>query len=110
MGSHQQIDLIWGIYSIETPEKEYQFHPARRWRFDYAWVGRKIAVEIDGGAWVQGRHNRAMGFLNDAEKFNEASKLGWRIFHFTPRQLKTGEAQTFMKSVFMEGSQGIINT
>lgn len=29
--------------------KEFQFHPTRRWRFDYAIPAKKVAVEVDGG-------------------------------------------------------------
>jgi hypothetical protein len=96
-------DLIWRPYGIETPETEYRFHPTRRWRFDYCWPNRSIAVEIEGGIWSRGRHNRALGFIADMDKYNEATRLLWRVYRFTPQQLKTGEAQTFIKKV-MEGS------
>lgn len=92
-------DLIWGIHGIETPQSEYRFHPTRRWRFDYAFVDRKIGVEIEGGIWSGGRHTRGSGFLGDMEKYNEAGKMGWRVFRFTPSELKKGIAQTFMKDI-----------
>ncbi|MDR1579147.1 MAG: endonuclease domain-containing protein [Synergistaceae bacterium] len=71
---------------------EYRFHPVRRWRFDAAFPEKKIAVEIDGGAFIGGRHTRGAGFKADCEKLNNAALLGWRVFRFLPRQLKTGEA------------------
>jgi hypothetical protein len=37
-------------------------------------------MEIEGGIWLQGRHNRATGFIADMEKYNEATLSGWRIF------------------------------
>lgn len=94
------VDLIWGIYGIPTPEKEVRFHEVRRWRFDYAWIGPKIAVEIEGGIWIKGAHTRGAHFLSDAEKYNVATAQGWRVFRFTPQQLKKGEAQAFMLEVF----------
>lgn len=66
--------------------KEYMFHPTRKWRFDFAIPAYKIAIEIDGGVWTNGRHTRPQGYLNDLEKFNEASVLGWIILKFTPGQ------------------------
>lgn len=33
------------------------------------------------------------------EKYNEAGKMGWRVFRFTPSELKKGIAQTFMKDI-----------
>lgn len=97
------MDLVWGVYGLPTPEKEYRFHSTRRWRFDFAFVDKKIGVEIEGGVWSGGRHTRGSGFLGDMEKYNEAQKLGWRIFRFTPQQLKKGEVQVFMKTVFVGG-------
>lgn len=97
------MDLIWGIYDLPTPEREYRFHASRRWRFDYAFVAQKAGVEIEGGAWSRGRHTRGRGFLGDMEKYNEAQKLGWRVFRFTPDQLKNGHAQTFMREVLRAG-------
>jgi very-short-patch-repair endonuclease len=94
------IDLIWGIYGLPKPEKEYRFHPTRKWRFDFAWPNRKVAVEIEGGIWNRGAHVRGAHFLSDCEKYNSAGALGWRVFRFVPQQLKKGEAQAFMKGVF----------
>jgi very-short-patch-repair endonuclease len=67
--------------------KEFRFHPTRKWRFDYAFVEQKIAVEVDGGVWIGGRHNRASGYVKDLEKFNAATALGWVVLKFTPEQL-----------------------
>lgn len=94
------MDLVWAPYGIKTPEAEVVFAPPRRWRFDYSWRDQRIAVEIEGAVWVGGRHTRGSGFIRDMEKYNTAGKLGWRIFRFTPQQLKKGEAQAFMKQVF----------
>jgi hypothetical protein len=64
-------------------EPEYRFEPARRWRFDFAHPSTKIAVELEGGIHMQGRHNRAQGMMDDAEKYNHAASLGWRVFRLT---------------------------
>lgn len=66
--------------------KEHRFHPKRLWRFDYALPAYKIAIEIDGGVWTQGRHTRPVGYLHDLEKFNEAAALGWLVLKFTPKE------------------------
>jgi very-short-patch-repair endonuclease len=62
-------------------ETEYRFHPARRWRFDIAFPALKLAVEIDGrgtGGHMGGHHS-VVSARRDAEKRNEAVRLGWRI-------------------------------
>lgn len=66
--------------------KEYKFHPERRWRFDFAIPKYKIAIEIDGGIWTYGRHNRSQGYIADMEKLNEAAALGWVVLKFTPQE------------------------
>lgn len=62
--------------------REYRFHPVRRWRFDFACPGRKVAVEIEGGTWDFGRHNRGDGFAKDCEKYNTAVLLGWTVLRY----------------------------
>jgi very-short-patch-repair endonuclease len=66
---------------------EHRFNPDRRWRFDYAFPDLMIAVEIEGGVWIQGRHSRGMGMINDMEKYNWAVLHGWRVLRYTPQQL-----------------------
>lgn len=66
--------------------REYRFHPTRQWRFDYAIPDLRIAIEIDGGIWINGRHNRASGYIGDMEKFNAAATLGWVVLKFTPQE------------------------
>lgn len=65
--------------------REYRFDADRRFRFDYALPDLLIAIEIDGGVWMDGggRHNRAAGFLTDLEKLNLAASKGWRVLRFT---------------------------
>jgi very-short-patch-repair endonuclease len=61
---------------------EHRFHDVRRWRFDFACVEKKIAIEIDGGVWNYGRHNRASGYIKDLEKFNNAVILDWKVLKY----------------------------
>jgi hypothetical protein len=93
------MDLTWEIYGLPIPVPEYRFMKDRRFRFDWAWPGKLIAVEIQGGIWTRGRHSRGYGQMGDYEKLNLAQALGWRVFYFTPVQLRKGEAQEFMKEV-----------
>jgi very-short-patch-repair endonuclease len=68
-------------------ETEYRFHEKRKWRFDYALVEQRIAIEVEGGVWTGGRHTRGAGFLKDVEKYNEAAVRGWMVIRVTPDQL-----------------------
>jgi very-short-patch-repair endonuclease len=89
---------------LPIPVKEYKFCKGRRWRFDYAFVKQKIAVEQDGGIWSGGRHSRGSGIIKDMEKFNKAVILGWRVLHYTPQQM-TSEAINDIKEIFNKGRQ-----
>lgn len=91
--------VLWcKAHGLPTPEREYRFHPERKWRFDYAWAGvtpnplrpnddQWVAVEVDGGVWTNGRHTRGAGFVRDMEKLNSAQLLGWTVLRYTPQQL-----------------------
>ncbi len=55
----------------------------------------RVAVEVEGGAFIQGRHSRGAGFLKDMEKYNTLACLGYRLIRVTPRQMANGEALTW---------------
>lgn len=74
---------------IPTPEHAFAKHLGRRFRFDYAFIPQRLAVEVEGGVWTRGRHTRGSGFLKDMEKYNLAAELGWRLIRVTPQQLPT---------------------
>lgn len=71
---------------------EHKGIPGRRFRFDFAFPDHMLAVEIDGGTWVQGRHNRPQGYAKDCEKLNLAVLNGWRVLRFTADQVRNGTA------------------
>ena len=78
---------LWSLAGGPPREREYRFHDKRRWRADFAHVEGRVLVEVEGGIWVNGRHNRAAGFNADLEKYLEAGLLGWRVFRLGPDQI-----------------------
>lgn len=114
MGLKLDFDTYVMLHDVEQPEKEYRFHPERRWRFDRAWPKQKVAVELEGarfgrpitchccgqtvkrklqgsGKWITvregGRHNTGKGYENDMEKYNAAIELGWVVLRFPPEKV-----------------------
>ena len=85
------------LLGLPTPEREYKFHPKRRWRLDFAWPSLMLAVEIEGGVWSGGRHTSGVGFTSDCEKYNEAVCLGWRVLRVTGSQVKDLQAFNWTK-------------
>lgn len=98
-GVYQLVGLC-NAAGLPPPIPEYQFHPVRKWRFDYAWPLRQFYVEIEGGVWTQGRHTRGKGFMGDMAKYNAATLLGWRGLRYTPDQL--GQAIHDLRVMFAE--------
>ena len=86
--------LAYGIKlaGLPAPEREWRFHPTRRWRFDFAYPEQRVAIEVEGGIFVQGRHARGTGILGDLEKYNAATLLGWRVLRFAAQHIRSGEA------------------
>jgi very-short-patch-repair endonuclease len=69
-------------------EREYKFHPTRKWRFDFAIPAKKIAIEFEGGIYLKkARHTSSTGYAKDVEKYNEAVLLGWKILRYTAKDL-----------------------
>ena len=74
---------------LPVPETEALFHPTRKWRWDFCWPVHKVALECDGGIWIQGKHGRGSGIVKDHEKRNAGAVLGWRLLVVTPSSLNT---------------------
>lgn len=84
-------------------DREVRFAPPRKWRADFVVPSPsmrrgtitllpKYLIEVEGGAWVQGRHNRGPGFIADLEKYNMAAEMGWTVLRYTPAMIEDGSA------------------
>lgn len=84
------VPLIKGEFNLDVV-REYAFRsplfPRSKWRFDYAIVPIKLAIEIEGGIWIQGGHSRGSGFMKNIDKYNEATIFGWHLLRFAPAQI-----------------------
>jgi very-short-patch-repair endonuclease len=56
---------------------------------DFAWPSLKVIVEIEGGIFGQGRHNRAAGYMADCKKYNTLTMLGWKVLRYCPPDVNT---------------------
>lgn len=79
-------------YKLPPPEREYRLALDRKWRLDFAWPEQKVALEVEGGIWTQGRHSRGAGMTEDMSKYNRAIVLGWRVFRVAESHIDSGEA------------------
>ena len=69
---------------IPAPVAEFRFHPIRKWRFDFCWPDQKVALEIQGGIFFNGRHSRGAAMLKEWEKLNTAAGMGYRLLYCQP--------------------------
>jgi very-short-patch-repair endonuclease len=90
------------LVAIDDPTLELKFHPERKWRLDMAWESEKLAVEVHGGVYVNGRHTRGKGFTTDREKMNEAQLLGWMVLEVTTEHVKKGQALQWIEKALKQ--------
>lgn len=100
------INLIKEVFpgSESLLQTEYRFDvpytkdiKQRKWRFDIAFPHVKIAFEVEGGTWVGGRHINPIGYAKDCEKYNAATRQGWKVYRLTPGMI----SQDYIESLFM---------
>lgn len=87
-------------------EREHVFAPPRRWRFDFAWPDRMIALEVEGGTWIGGGHNRGADYERNCEKYNEAALRGWILVRVTSTMIKDGRAIEVLERAFKVVAEG----
>lgn len=67
-------------YPNSLPIKQHKFCPGRNYRFDFAWLTKKVAIEVQG--YGPG-HNSLIGMTKDYDKLLEALKLNWKVIYLT---------------------------
>jgi hypothetical protein len=87
-------------HGYPEPTPEHRFHPTRKWKFDLAWPSLMLALEIEGGVWVQGRHTRGKGYAADCEKYSEAAIAGWAVIRVTWGQISNGQVWDYLTRAF----------
>lgn len=100
-------ETLWSHFRVYKLEglfvREHRFSDTRGWRFDFACIPAKIAIEVEGGTSSgKSRHSRGVGFSNDCEKYNAAARQGWEVYRFTTKMVKSAEAIDFIRSLLNE--------
>ena len=98
--------LVYQLLHADLPpaEREYKFHPTRKWRWDFAWPADKVAVECQGGTWTKGAHSSGSGLERDYEKINAGQLMGWRVFQASRKMIESGEVIDILKIVLRKGA------
>lgn len=89
---------------LPEPSAEVMFAKdrGRRWRIDYFFeVGdKKLAIEVEGGVWKMGRHQRPDGFRGDMEKYNAMEEYGIALYRCEPSTLMNFQTAAFVRQHF----------
>ena len=85
---------------LPEPEREYRFHPPRRFRFDFAWVAQKIAVAIEGFG-----HHKLNRYGRDIEKYNLAALDGWCVIRVRRDELDDLSGIAMVEEALAEETQ-----
>jgi hypothetical protein len=83
---------------------QHRFHPERQWKLDFAHPATRVGIELHGGVWTHGRHNRGGGFVEDRRKMNAAIAMGWVVVEFTAADLDGVEAYALVRRLIEERS------
>lgn len=77
----RQFETVWQRCNGPDLIKEFKFCEARQWRADYLCktANGQWLIELDGGVYSNGRHNRSGGYIEDCIKINTATLLGYRV-------------------------------
>lgn len=84
--------LYWCNSQVVQLTEEYLFDETRerRFKFDWAIVSLKIAIEYEGGLLnPRSGHRSVTGINRDVTKYNLATMQGWRVLRFTSENYKT---------------------
>lgn len=83
-----------GVFDFE---REAPIAGGRRFRADFHFYNaeypeRQLVVEVEGGAFIQGRHARGAGMRNDCVKSALIAAMPARLIRVLPEHVKSGEA------------------
>lgn len=92
------------LCGLPAPDKEVRFTQRRRWRFDFAYVDLKLAIEYQGGVYHAGMgHQTVSGMERDCLKFSTAASLGWRVMPINAGMVRRGEAVQLVEQALRNG-------
>lgn len=100
----KQLERDLRAVKIEGFSREFKFHEKRKWLFDFAFIHYRLAVEVDGGIWMdKGGHNTGKGILDDRRKDQAAILAGWTVYRVVPEMIESGEALQTIETLLKHG-------
>lgn len=90
---------------LPEPVPEHRFTEHRNWRFDWAYLDQRIAIEYQGGNFGyngtgRGGHASVAGLARDYEKITAASLHGWMLILIDAQTVRNGRAARWVELAF----------
>jgi len=95
-GSPLEAALELQLRALKLPLGWRQYQPIlnRRFRLDFAWPERKLAVECDGMV-----HRIKERFESDAERHNVLLDAGWKVYRVTGKMIRSGASAAMLEKL-----------
>lgn len=88
---------------LPIPDREFRFSDKGRWRFDFVWKERMVALEVDGGVFMKiSGHTSGRGVTSNIEKMNEAVLSGYTVIRATKAHMISGQMTEWLKRALSE--------
>lgn len=91
---------------VPEPQRQFLFAKAlgRQFTADFGWPEFRLLLEVDGGVWRKGggAHSHPTNIRRDMDKANAAALLGYCVARFTPEEVESGKALTFVQRYLRE--------
>lgn len=81
----------------QTPERKL----AKTYKIDFAFQELKLAIEIQGGTYRNGRHNRGKGYAEDRKRIRDLQYMDWVVLEYTTDDLQPGTKRATIAEVVL---------
>lgn len=83
---------------LPRPRREWRFG---KWSLDFFYTRERLAIEVEGGVWLHGRHNRGTGFTSDIIKYNALTLADIHLLRYTPDMLRDASQDVITQIIQM---------
>jgi very-short-patch-repair endonuclease len=92
--------------NINSFRRNCSFIEGRRFQADFFWSRLKLALEVDGGVWMnKSGHTSGAGYTSDRERDVEALLQGILTVRYTSDQVRSGYAIETFQKIFTQRAQ-----
>ncbi len=100
------LGIVTGGLPMPALEHAFATGIKRRWRFDFAWLDERVALEVEGGVSPsKSRHKKTEGFREDCHKYNAALILGWKVIRADTQMITHGDHVHYVRDLLAQAKR-----